>query len=57
MIKQLICEKVEDSIEPFRPKNSEVSDIEILKNVFHGNHAANFSNASLQLSLKTTFLK
>ena len=43
----------EELIEPYRVKKYEISDIEILKKVRHGYHAANFSCANLNISLKT----
>ena len=60
MINQLNFKKVfrlisqsEKLIEPYGVDNSEISDIEILKKVLHGYHAAYFSCATLDISQKT----
>ena len=48
-----LTKQIEESIEPFRAINSELSGIELLKKVLQEYHAAYFSCAKLQLSLKT----
>ena len=45
--------QIGEMIETYLAKNSETYDIEILKNVLHGYHAAHISCANSQLSLKT----
>ena len=48
-----LTEKFEESIEAYRVEKSQLTDIEILKKVLHGYHAAYFSCANVQLSVKT----
>ena len=48
-----LFKQIEELIEPYRPNNFEVFDIEILKKILDGYHAAFFSCANLQLHLKT----
>ena len=48
----LILQK-EELFEPYRADQSDLCNIDILKKVLHGYHAAYFSCAIFQLSLKT----
>ena len=49
----LLSNQIEEIFEKNRAKIPGLSDIEILKKVLYGYHAAYSSSASLQLSLKT----
>ena len=48
-----LIQHIEEVKRPYRANNSELSDIDFVKFVLHGNHAAFYSRANLPLSLKT----
>ena len=49
-----LIKQLEELNEPCRDNNSELFDIESLKKVLHGQHAAYFYCATLQFSLNST---
>ena len=48
-----IIKQIEEIIIPYQAISSELSEIQLLKKVLLGNHAAYFSCAFLRLNLKT----